>query len=77
MTANQMIELMNRTPFPPLEIHLSDGTQIVVEHPWQIATMPNSSTCVIFDMDDRTRFVAYRNMTEVITATEPKPASSP
>jgi hypothetical protein len=72
MTATQMIELMNRTPFEPLEIHLSDGTRIGVEHPYQIATRPKSPTCVIFDDDERMRIVAYRNITEVITrATAP------
>lgn len=67
MTANHMIELMNRTPFETLEIHLNDGTQILVEHPYQIATRPNSASCVIFDETDRMRFVAYRNISEVIT----------
>ncbi len=33
MTANRMIELMDRTPFEPLEIHLSDGERIHVEQP--------------------------------------------
>ena len=50
------------------EIHLSDGTQIRVEQPFQIATRPNSPSCVIYDEDDRMRIVAYRNITEVITA---------
>jgi hypothetical protein len=68
MTANQMIELMNRTPFEPLEVHLSDGAQIRVEEPWQISTSRNSPVCVIFDVDDRMRIVAYRNITEVVTS---------
>jgi hypothetical protein len=68
MNATQMIELMNRTPFEPLDIHLSDGTRIRVEHPYQIATRPDSPTCIVFDEPDRMRFVAYRNITEVITA---------
>jgi hypothetical protein len=63
-----MIELMSRVPFEPFEIHLSDGTQIRVEQPFQIATRPNSPSCVIYDEDDRMRIVAYRNITEVITA---------
>ena len=67
MNASQLIELMNRTPFEPLEIHLNDGTSIRVEHPYQIATRPNSPTCIIFEEDDRMRFVAYRNISEVIT----------
>ena len=69
MHAGQMIDLMNRIPFQPLEIHLSDGTQIRVEQPYQIATRPDSLSCIIYDDDDRTHFVAYRNITEVITTT--------
>ena len=68
MTANKMIELMNRMPFEPLEIHLSDGERIVVERPYQIATRPNGPSCVIYTDDDRMRIVSYRNITEVITA---------
>ena len=67
MTATQMIELMNRAPFEAIEIHLSDGTQIRVEHPYQIATQPKSRSCVIYEDDERMRIVAYRNITEVIT----------
>ncbi len=29
MNATQMIELRNRTPFEPFEIHLTDGTKII------------------------------------------------
>ena len=77
MTANQMIELMNRVPFSPLEIRLNDGTQIVVEHPWQISTAPNRPICVIFELDeDRTRYVSYRNITEVIVAGEKLPTDA-
>jgi hypothetical protein len=68
MTANQMIELMNRTPFDPLEIHLSDGTTIQVDQPYQIATRPNSPSCLIYTDDERMRVVSYRNITEVITS---------
>lgn len=67
MNAGQMIELMNRIPFEPLEIHLSDGTRIRVEQPYQIATQPDGSCCFIYEDDGRMRFVAYRNITEVIT----------
>jgi len=68
MTATQMIELMNRTPFEPLEIHLSDGTRIRVEHPYHLATRQKSPTCTIYDESDRMRIFACRNITEVITA---------
>ena len=67
MTALQMIELMNRTPFEPFEIHLTEGTKILVEHPYFVATQPKSSTCFIYDDDERMHFVAFRNITQVIT----------
>ena len=67
MTATQMIELRNRMPFEPIEIHLTDGTRIRVEQPYYIATRPKSSTCAICLDDELVRFVAYRNITEVIT----------
>ena len=69
MTASQMIERMNRTPFEPLDICLADGTRIHVEHPYEIATRPKGSSCFIYDEDERMHFVAYRNITEVITKT--------
>jgi hypothetical protein len=68
MTANHIIELMNRLPFEPLEIHLSDGTSIRVEQPYQISTARNSPTCTIYEEDgERMRIVSFRNITEVIT----------
>ena len=69
MTARQMITLMNRTPFEPFVIHLTDGTRIPVDHPYEIATRPKSPACIIFDKDEDMRIVAYRNITEVITKT--------
>jgi hypothetical protein len=68
MNAALMIELMNRVPFEPLEIHLSDGTQIRVEHPYHIATRQDSPTCIVYDENDRMRLIAYRNITEVVTS---------
>jgi hypothetical protein len=67
MNASQMVELMNRSPFAPLEIRLNNGTAIHVEQPFDIAARPNSSDCLIFE-EDRWRFVAYRNITEVVTS---------
>jgi len=68
MTAIDMIKLMNRTPFEPLEIRLTDGTHIHIEHPYEIATTPNSQTCVVYVDEDATmRIVSYRNITEVVT----------
>ena len=68
MNATQMIGLMNRTPFEPLEIHLTDGSQIKVEEPWRMATAEKSPTCTIYDTDDHMRIVSFRNITEVVTA---------
>lgn len=67
MTASQIIELMNRSPFQPLEIHLSDGGIIHVEHPYELATRPNSAVCVVHEQDDRARFISIRNITEIVT----------
>lgn len=67
MTANQMIALMNRSPFVPLEIHLSDGVSIHVEEPYQITTSRNSPTCTVYEGNDRMRIITLRNVTEVIT----------
>ncbi len=68
MNATQMIALRNRAPFEPLEIHLSDGAVIRVEHAYNIASGQNSPTCIIYQDDDRMRIIAYRNITEIITA---------
>jgi hypothetical protein len=67
MTANEMLNLTNRTPFEPFEIRLSDGMRIPVDHPWQIATAPDSAVCVVFEAEQGMRIVAFRNITEVVT----------
>jgi hypothetical protein len=66
MTAIDTIRLMNRTPFEPFEIRLTDGTRIRVEHPYEIATNPKGRACVICTEDDM-RIVSYRNITEIVT----------
>ena len=68
MKATQMLSLLNRTPFQPIEIHLSDGMVIHVESPFEIRALPNSATCIVFDDEGIARFVSYRNMTQVVTA---------
>jgi hypothetical protein len=67
MNARQMIELLNRSPFEPIEIHLTNGTVIAVEHPYLIATAPGSSVCTIYGEveSEPARFVAFRNIVEV------------
>jgi hypothetical protein len=67
MTANQLIELMNRSPFVAIEIHMSDGNFLRVTEPYQIATARNSATCTIYEGVDRMRVVSFRNITEVVT----------
>lgn len=68
MNAIEVLKLMNRTPFEPFEIRLSDGTRIPVEHPWEISTRPDSPTCTIYEAEQGMRIVAFRNITEVVTA---------
>lgn len=67
MTATQIIELMNRTPFTALEIHLNDGAKIRVDEPWQISTSRHSPVCVVFDEEEKMHIVSYRNISEVVT----------
>lgn len=67
MNATELLKVMNRDPFHPFEVHLSDGARITVEHPWQISTAPNSATCTVYEGDDGMRIVAYRNITEIVT----------
>jgi hypothetical protein len=69
MTATQTIELMNRKPFDPFEVHLADGANIKVDEPWQISTSRNSPVCVIFDTDERMGIISFRNITDVVTRT--------
>jgi hypothetical protein len=73
MTALQIIKLMNRTPFEPFEIYLTDGERIQVEHPYEIATAPKSRICSICDDEEGImRIVAFRNITQVVTKTTAK-----
>jgi hypothetical protein len=67
MNATQMLELMNRSPFQPLGIHLNNGTVIHVEEPFGIRATRHSPTCIVFDNEGIARFIAYRNIAEVIT----------
>ena len=67
MNARQMIELLNRNPIEPIEIHLTNGTVIRIEHSYLIATAPQSSHCIIHGESESepVRYAAYRNMAEV------------
>ena len=67
MDASEMIKLMNRVPFQPLEVHLNDGSVITVNEPFEIATQ-RTSPCFIVYSHDRMDVVAYRNVVRVSTA---------
>jgi len=68
MNASKMIELINRQPFEPIEVHLNDGTVFTVESPHLIATSRHQATFTVYsDDDDSARYVAYRNVTQVVT----------
>ncbi len=67
MNAAELIKLMNRSPFQPLEIHLNDGTVIGVNEPFEMAVQ-RTSPCFIVYTPDKTHFVAYRNVTQVTTS---------
>lgn len=66
MDATEMINLMNRTPFQPLEIHLNDGSVVTVNEPFEIATQ-RTSPCFIVYSSDKMDAIAYRNVTRVST----------
>jgi hypothetical protein len=68
MNATQRLELLNSTPFQRLEIRLNNGTVIHVDEPFAIRAVRHSPTCIIFDDEGIARFVAYRNMAEVVTS---------
>ncbi|MEN0111403.1 MAG: hypothetical protein AAF805_11835 [Planctomycetota bacterium] len=68
MNATKMIELVNRQPFEPIEVHLSDGAVVTVESPHLVATGRNQATFTLYsDEDESARYIAYRNITQVIT----------
>lgn len=68
MNASTMIELVNRQPFAPIEVHLSDGEKLTVESPHLIATARNQATFTLYsDEDESARYVAYRNITQMVT----------
>lgn len=66
MSATELIELMNRSPFLPLEIHLNDGTMITVNEPFEIATQ-RTSPCFVVYTAEKMDVVAYRNVAKITT----------
>lgn len=68
MNASQMIELVNKQPFEPLDVHLSEGEVLRVESTHLIATGRNLPTFILYsDEDESARYVAYRNITQIKT----------
>ena len=66
MDANELIKLMNRAPFQPLEIHLTDGSVITVNESFEIATR-RTSPCFIVYSHDKMDVVSYQNVARVST----------
>jgi hypothetical protein len=66
MKATELLKLMNRSPFQPLEIHLNDGSTITVNEPFEIATQ-RTSPCFVVYTSDKMDVIAYRNVTKVTT----------
>ena len=66
MNASELIELMNRSPFQPLEIHLNDGSIIIVNEPFEIATQRTSPRFIVYTTD-KMDVVSYRNVAKVTT----------
>ncbi|HLQ46982.1 MAG TPA: hypothetical protein VK137_19720 [Planctomycetaceae bacterium] len=69
MNATELIKLMNRTPFQPLEIYLNDGSVISVNEPFEIATQ-RTSPCFIVYGPERMDVVSYRNVAKITTPIE-------
>jgi hypothetical protein len=66
MNATELIKLMNRSPFQPLEIHLNDGSLVMVNEPFEVATQ-RTSPCFIVYSADRMDVIAYRNVAKITT----------
>ena len=68
MNASKMVEFVNRQPFEPLEVHLNDGEVLAIESPHLVAISRNQSTFTLYsDENDSSRYVAYRNIFQVVT----------
>lgn len=66
MNATELIKLMNRKPFQPLQVHLNDGSLITVNEPFNIAT-DRGSPCFIVYGAEKMDIVAYRNVAKITT----------
>jgi hypothetical protein len=64
MNATELLQLMNRTPFLPLEIHLNDGSAVTVHEPFEIA-IQRTSPCFVVYTRDRMDLIAYRNVSKI------------
>ncbi len=67
MNATELIKLMNRVPFQPLEISLNDGSAITVNEPFELATQRTSPYFIVYS-GDRMDVVSYRNVSKITTA---------
>lgn len=67
MNATKLIGLMNHRPFHPLEGRLADGRSLQIEEPLNVAVARSQPTFLVDDEAGPTRYVAYRDVTEVIT----------
>ncbi len=66
MNATELIKLMNRVPFLPLEISLIDGSHMTVNEPFELATQ-RTSPCFVVYSGDRMDVVSYRNVSKITT----------
>lgn len=77
MNATEMIGLMNKKPFLPLEIHMADGSKVTVSQFYEIATRTNSPTCTVYEESDNSmQIISYRNITRIATQTIEEETSS-
>lgn len=67
MNATKLIELMNQRPFQPLEVRLADGQSLKIDEPFNVAVARSQPTFIVYDEAGPTHYVAYRNVTQVIT----------
>jgi len=66
MTADQLRDIKNKTPFKPFTIHMSDGKEIRIEDPESLVLPRDWSTDAIVTMPrGRFAFVYLRNITHV------------
>ena len=68
MNAEEMIQWRMRSPFVPFDIRLRNGESVRVQLPTSIAIGRKIPECAIYESAERLRFVAYRDIAEVVMA---------